>query len=381
VRQLARDDRREGQAGRVSDGPPLHAEHVGSLLRPPELRKAFRERRDGTIDETEFRAIQDDAIRGAIAMQEGAGLQAVTDGEFRRASYWSHWVEAIDGLDVGESLFRFHDDSGAETEFTAPAVTGTLERPRAISGAEFDFTSRETDAVVKVTMPSPSTFLFWRGEDSLPEEYPTADAFFSDLARIYRDEIADLATRGARYLQLDEVALVMLADPSIREQVQARGEDPAKLVGRFVGAINDAVSERPEGVTAAVHVCRGNYKGSWLAEGGYDAIAERAFAELDVDALFLEYDTPRAGDFAPLRFVPESKRVVLGLVSSKTADMEDPDDLRRRIEEAAQHVDGERLGLSPQCGFASAAGGNPITPEAQEAKLRMIVEVAERVWG
>jgi 5-methyltetrahydropteroyltriglutamate--homocysteine methyltransferase len=365
----------------VACGPPFHAEHVGSLLRPVALREAFRARREGRIDLTEFRRVQDDSIRQAIAMQERVGLRAVTDGEFRRASYWAHWVEAIDGLDVGESLFRFHDESGHETEFTAPAVTGKLERPIAISGGEYDFTSRETDAVVKVTMPSPSTFLFWRGEESLPEEYPTADAFFSDLGRIYREEIADLAARGARYIQLDEVALVMLADPRIREQVEARGEDPTALVQRFVGAINDAVSERLEGMTAAVHVCRGNYKGRWLAEGGYDAIAEHAFSQLDVDALFLEYDTPRAGDFAPLRHVPESKRVVLGLVSSKTADMEDPDELRRRIDAASAHLDADRLGLSPQCGFASAAGGNPITPEAQERKLAMIVEVAEAVWG
>jgi 5-methyltetrahydropteroyltriglutamate--homocysteine methyltransferase len=379
VRELARDDRGEGTS--VTEGPPFHAEHVGSLLRPPELRRAFRERREGKIEEGEFRRVQDESIRDVLAMQESAGLKAVTDGEFRRASYWAHWVEAIEGLDVGESLFRFHDDSGEETEFTAPDVTGRLERPMAISGAEYDFTARETDAVVKVTMPSPSTFLFWRGEDSLPDEYPTADALFSDLGRIYRDEIADLATRGAEYVQLDEVALVMLADPSVRERVQAHGEDPDKLVDRFVGAINDAVSERPEGVTAAVHICRGNYKGRWLSEGGYDAIAARAFGALDVDALFLEYDTPRAGDFEPLRHVPASKRVVLGLVSSKTADMESPDDLRRRIDEAAEHFDGDRLALSPQCGFASAAGGNPITPEAQEAKLRMIVDVAERVWG
>ena len=379
MRELARDDRGEGPP--VTDGPPFHAEHVGSLLRPQALRDAFRARRDGSIDESDFREIQDDCIRDAIAMQESAGMGAVTDGEFRRASYWAHWVEAIDGLDLGESRFRFHDDSGEETEFTAPAVTGRLERPMAISGAEYDFTARETDAVVKVTMPSPSTFLFWRGEDSLPEDYATADAFFSDLGRIYRDEIADLATRGASYVQLDEVALVMLADPSIREQVQARGEDPDKLVDRFVGAINDAVAERPEGVTAAVHICRGNYKGAWLSEGGYDAIAAHAFGALDVDALFLEYDTPRAGDFEPLRHVPRDKRVVLGLVSSKTADMESPDDLCRRIEEAAEHFDGDRLALSPQCGFASAAGGNPITPEAQEAKLRMIADVAGRVWG
>ena len=362
-------------------GPPFHAEHVGSLLRPAALREAFRARREGRIDLTEFRRVQDDSIREAITMQERVGLRAVTDGEFRRASYWAHWVEAIDGLDVGESLFRFHDESGHETEFTAPAVTGKLERPLAISGAEYDFTSRQTDAMVKVTMPSPSTFLFWRGEESLPEEYPTADAFFSDLGRIYREEIADLAARGARYIQLDEVALVMLADPRIREQLEARREDPNALVQRFVGAINDAVSERPEGMTAAVHVCRGNYKGRWLAEGGYDAIAEHAFSQLDVDALFLEYDTPRAGDFAPLRHVPESKRVVLGLVSSKTADMEDPDELRRRIDAASAHLDADRLGLSPQCGFASAAGGNPITPEAQERKLAMIVDVAEAVWG
>jgi 5-methyltetrahydropteroyltriglutamate--homocysteine methyltransferase len=368
------------ELGGVGSGPPFHAEHVGSLLRPQALREAFRAHREGSMDTEEFGAIQDAAIRDAVAMQERVGLRVVTDGEFRRASYWAHWVEGIDGLTIDDASFRFRDDAGHEQAFTAPSVVGELRRSRPVSAPEYEFTSAQTRAVVKVTMPSPSTFLFWRGETTLPEVYASGDAFFEDLCAVYRAEIADLSALGCRYIQLDEVPLVMLADPAVREAVERRGEDPDRLVTQYLAALNSALEGRPGQMIAAVHICRGNYKGGWLAEGGYEPIAERAFRELDADVFFLEYDTERAGDFAPLRHIPDTKRVVLGLISSKTADMERPEALRRRIELASEYIPRERLGLSPQCGFASAAGGNPITPEAQEAKLRMVVEVANGEW-
>ncbi len=357
--------------------PFHHAEHVGSLLRPARLRDAVRAHRRGDLDDEGLARAQDDAVREAIAMQEAVGLRVVTDGELRRSSYWAHWVEAIDGLGIADAVFRFHDDHGNESAFTSPSVEGRLARTRSISGAEYAAAAAVARGTVKITMPSPSTMLFWRGAGTLPRAaYPTTEAFFADLGAIFRAEIAELADAGCRYVQLDEVPLIMLADPTVRAAV----DDPDALVSRYVDALNAAVAERPRDMTAALHVCRGNYKGRWLAEAGYDAIAERIFADVAVDTFFLEYDSQRAGGFEPLRFVPPDKRVVLGLLSSKTAQLEDPDDLLRRIDEAARFVDPERLGISPQCGFASTAGGNPLTEDAQRAKLALLVELAADVW-
>lgn len=358
-----------------------HAEHVGSLLRPAALRQAFRARRSDQIDDAALTAAVDEAVLAVLAEQEACGLHVVTDGEVRRASYWAHWVDGIDGLTVGEARFRFHNEQGRETAFTSPSVIGKLSRPASISRDEYRFAASHTDRTVKVTMPSPSTILFWRGASSLPEAvYRSAEELFADLCAIYRAEIDDLADAGCRYVQLDEVPLIMLADERVREEVRRHGEAPDRLIEQFIDALNGAVSRRPDDMIAAMHLCRGNYKGQWLSEGGYEAIAESMFSEVDVDTFFLEYDSERAGDFAPLRFVPASKRVVLGLVSSKSAQLEDPDDLRRRIEEAAAHVDISQLGLSPQCGFASTVGGNPVTPDVQDAKLRLITKVAADVW-
>jgi 5-methyltetrahydropteroyltriglutamate--homocysteine methyltransferase len=231
-------------------------------------------------------------------------------------------------------------------------------------------------------MPSPSTMHFWRGPQSIDRSvYATVDDFYADLTGIYRDEISDLAARGARYLQLDEVAIAMLCDPDVRDAVAARGEDPDGLVGTYVRATNDALSARPATTTAALHVCRGNYKGHWLSTGGYEPVAEPVFGGLEIDALFLEFDSDRAGGFEPLRFVPEGVDVVLGLVSSKSPRLEDVDELLRRIDEASAFVPVERLGISPQCGFASTAGGNPLTEDDERRKLALVVEVADRVWG
>ncbi len=362
--------------------PPFRAEHVGSLLRPKELTQAFHAVSDGTLSAEAFRAVQDRAIRDVVAMQEEIGLPAVIDGEFRRASYWAHFVEAVDGLSVRTAAFTFHDAGGAEQEFLSPHLSGRLSRRHSASAAEFSFLRSVTKATPKITMPSPPTMHFW-GEDLSPanDVYDDLDAFLTDLARVYREEIAELADLGARYIQIDEVPLAMLCDANVRDAVKRRGAEPADLVGRYIRLINDALAERPKDMTFAMHLCRGNFKGRWLSEGGYEAVAERIFSEIQVDALFLEYDSPRAGDFAPLRFVSDDKTVVLGLITSKSGDLESADGLRRRIDEASQHVPLERLALSPQCGFASTVKGNPVTLDDEKNKLRLVVEVADAVWG
>lgn len=362
--------------------PPFRADHIGSLLRPKNLTQAYRARGEGKLSLAAFKKAQDEAVREIVALQEKLGLKVVTDGEFRRASYWSHWIDAIEGLSVGESLYKFHDEHGSEQTFICPVCRGKLKKVAPISTEEFKFLKSVAKGEPKVTMPSPSTFHFWRGKRGLEgSPYKDAAAFFDDLCAIYRQEISDLAALGCRYVQLDEVALIMLGDPEIRAKVKAQGEDPDALTALYVKAMNDAVKDRPKGVTAAMHICRGNFKGKWMAEGGYDLIAERVFKEVDVDAFCLEYDTPRAGDFKPLAHVPKGKTVVLGLVSTKTPALESADGLVERIEEAAKYVPKEHLCLSPQCGFASTVAGNPVTLEDEQKKLGLVVEVAKKVWG
>ncbi len=362
--------------------PPFRADHIGSLLRPKELTQAFRDRNAGRIGAAEFGAIQDKAIREIVAWQEKLGLKVVTDGEFRRASYWGHWIDAIDGLTVAEAQFKFRDETGTEQAFICAACDGKLKKTGPISTEEFKFLKSIATAEPKITMPGPSTFHFWRGKKGLVgSPYKTAEAFFADLTAIYRQEIADLAALGCRYVQLDEVALIMLGDPEIRAKLVALGEDPDAMTALYIQAINDAVRGRPAGVTTALHICRGNYKGRWMSEGGYETIAARVFREVDVDAFCLEYDSPRAGDFAPLAEVPKGKKVVLGLVSSKVPTLESADGLVKRIEEAARFVPKEHLCLSPQCGFASTVAGNPVTADDEQKKLALIVDVAKKVWG
>jgi methionine synthase II (cobalamin-independent) len=359
---------------------PARAHHIGSLLRPASLREAFRRHHDGTMGDGEFAREQDEAIRRVVAMQESIGLPLVTDGEFRRASYWAHFVDAVDGLEVREALFEFTDEAGDRMAFTAPHVSGRVRRARPISAGELSFLNQVCSVTPKVTMPSPSTFHFWRGPAGL-EGYGSLKELFADLASVYREEIADLTAMGATFLQVDEVALAMLCDPEVRAATAARGDDPDGLVSHYVEAVNDAVRDRPPDVTMAMHVCRGNYRGHWLAAGGYEPVGERVFAGTDVDVLLLEFDSSRAGGFAPLRHVGAGKQVVLGLVSSKTPELESRDDLLRSIDEAASYVPVERLGLSPQCGFASTAAGNPLTEDDQRRKLALVVEVAQEVWG
>ena len=360
---------------------PFHADHVGSLLRPPELRQAFRERTQGKISADAFREIQDKSIRDVVKLQEDLGLQSITDGEFRRSSYWSHFAEGIGGLDVAEARFEFSDESGERVHFMAPHPTSKLKRPRSLSGDDFDFVKAATTHTPKITVPSPPSMHFWGDWDAhLNAGYADEAEFFDDLAEIYQGEIADLAARGATYVQIDEVPLAMLCDETVRAGVTERGEDPDRLVDAYVRLINDSLAGRPDGMTIAMHLCRGNFKGKWLSEGSYQYVAERLFNDIDVDAFFLEYDNERSGDFAPLASVPDNKVVVLGLVSSKTPEMETPDDLKRRLDDASKLVPYERLALSPQCGFASVVTGNPVTLDDQINKLRLIVDVAGEVW-
>ena len=362
--------------------PPFRADHIGSLLRPPELRQAFRRHAAKEISDAMFRAAQDDAIRDVLRLQDDCGLQVVTDGEFRRISYWEKFVRLTRGLTVKDAVFRFHDAHGHESAFTAPFVREKVGRTEPITLDEYLFTSPRTRAAQKITMPAPSTTHFYRFTQwSEPGIYADAREYFADLGKVYQAEIADLARAGCRYVQLDEVALAVLCDPAAREQVKAAGGDPEQLVDLYVDAINDAVKDLPAGMVVGVHMCRGNYKGMYLSEGGYDSVAEKLFGRARVNHFLLEFDTPRAGGFAPLRFLPKTKGVVLGMVSSKVAQLETIDSLKRRADEAAKHVDPARCAISPQCGFASTIGGNPVTEADERAKLRLCVEAARAIWG
>ncbi|MDH4175816.1 MAG: 5-methyltetrahydropteroyltriglutamate--homocysteine S-methyltransferase [Betaproteobacteria bacterium] len=361
--------------------PPFKADHIGSLLRPRALRDAFRQHADKKISDQDFRAAQDAAIRDVLKLQAECGLQVATDGEFRRISYWEKFVRLTEGLTVKEAVFTFHDEHGHESAFTAPFVTAKVKRSAPITVDEFSFVKPLTKATPKITMPSPSTMHFYRFTDYAAKGvYGDAAQFFADLGKVYQAEIAALAAAGCRYVQLDEVAIAILCDPAAREKVKAAGEDPDRLVDLYVDAINEAVKARPADMAVGVHMCRGNYKGMYLSEGGYDSIAERLFNRARVTHFLLEFDTPRAGSFEPLRHMPKDKGVVLGLVSSKTPQLEPMDLLKRRAAEAAKYVDPSRLGISPQCGFASTMGGNPVTEADERAKLRLCVEAAASSW-
>jgi 5-methyltetrahydropteroyltriglutamate--homocysteine methyltransferase len=353
---------------------PSRADHIGSLLRPKKLRQAFRGFSEGKIQQTALRAAQDEAIRDVVRLQQDCGLEVVTDGEFRRISYWEKFVRLTKGLEVRDAAFTFHDAEGHESRFTAPYVSGKVSRAEPITLDELGFGNN------KITMPAPSTMHFYRFSD-WGSAYDSATAFFQDLGRVYQAEIADLAKAGCKYVQIDEVAVAILCDPAARDKVKAGGGDPDKLVDLYIDAINQAVKNRPQGMRVGVHVCRGNYKGMYLSEGGYDSVAEKFFSRTDVDHFLLEFDTPRAGGFAPLRFVPKGKGVVLGLVSSKTPQLEQMESLRRRADEAGKYVDPSSLAISPQCGFASTMGGNPVTEADERAKLKLCVDAARAIWG
>ena len=369
-------------AAAANQGPPFRADHVGSLLRPKELRDAFRRHAQGEVSDAAFAEAQDKAIREAVQLQEEAGLKVVTDGEFRRSSYWGRFVERCNGFEIRPALFKFRDDHGHEADFTATYASAKLSRTQPLAIDEFSFLKQVTKVTPKITMPAPSTMHFYRCTDFAdPEVYADADTFFADLAAIYRQEIAGLAKAGCRYIQLDEVAIAMLCDPAIRGKLAGAGKDPDKLVDLYIRAINDCLAGAPVDMVVGVHMCRGNFRAHYLSEGGYESVAERFFTGTRATHFLLEYDTSRAGDFKPLRFVPKSKGVVLGLVSTKTPTLETVDDLKRRVIEATAFIDLDRIGIGPQCGFASTAAGNPLSLADERAKLRLLVDAASAIWS
>ena len=365
-------------------GPPFHAEHVGSFLRPERLLAGAREVRAGTMGAERFRAIQDECVREVVRLQEDLGLPSVTDGEFRRRGWSAGLIDAVEGFGFREGALGFRDDTGERGAPPSPYARTRLRRARGIATDEFRFLRDvATRGVPKVTLPAPDVMHFFLGPRSVDAAvYPDVEEYYADLVAIYREEIEDLVRLGSAYLQLDDTALPCNCDERVRAAVRSRGEDPDLLTRRYVDLINAVLAACPPGVARAVHMCRGNLRGAWMAEGGYEPIAERVFDHLAVDAFLLEFDTPRAGDFRALRLVPAPKRVVLGLVSTKTPVVESSDELRRRIDEAARYVPLERLGLSPQCGFSSVpGGGQPITVDDQRRKLARVLEVADAVWG
>ena len=369
-------------------GPPFRADHVGSLLRPPEVLRAREELQAGRISAEELRRVEDVAVRDVVRIQQEAGLAGVTDGEFRRGSWHMDFLYQIGGVAKTDQLLRiqFRNEAGpVEAALGAFRIGGKLMLDSTIFAEDFAYLKSVAPAgtVPKLTIPSPS-MLHYRGGRAVIDRaaYPEMDAFWHDLAEVYKKEIAGLAGLGCTYLQLDDTSLAYLNDPAQRAYVTGIGGDGDKQHLINIRLINQALADKPEGMTVCTHMCRGNFRSSWVAEGGYDHVAEALFGELAVDGFFLEYDDARSGGFEPLRFVPRgNKRVVLGLVTSKRAALESKDDLKRRIDEASKYVPLEQLCLSPQCGFSSTVDGNALTQAEQFAKLRLVVETAREVWG
>jgi 5-methyltetrahydropteroyltriglutamate--homocysteine methyltransferase len=347
--------------------------------------EARQRRDDGEITDDDLRIIEDEHIMGVIKNQEKVGLEGITDGEFRRLFFHIDFLEHLDGVEVtyGDFFAHFKKDDGTEVGFRPPTmhVTSEIRHSRPIQGPDFDFLSSNISRTPKVCIPAPSMLHFRGGREAISSEvYPDLDVFFNDLSAAYRDEVADLAARGCRYLQMDDTNLAYLCDPEIRQRTVDRGEDPDSLTRLYCQLVNDAINERPEDMVVAVHLCRGNFRSAWVAQGGYEPVAEILFNEMGVDAFFLEYDDERSGDFAPLRLVPKNKTVVLGLMSSKKPAVEDAADLKLRIEEAGRFIDLDQCCLSHQCGFSSTAHGNELTEADQWVKLARTVEVAADVW-
>src|SRR5438552_10196874 len=364
--------------------PPFRADHVGSFLRPPALLAAREQFRSGRLSREALRNAENTAIRDVVRLQEDAGLQGITDGEYRRTYFHIDFLEQLSGVETGGGIaMSFHSAKG-NVDFAPPVmrVTGPVRHVKPIQVDDFNFLKSVTRRTPKVTIPSPTMLHFRGGRDAISREaYPDLEAFFADVATAYRAELKALGDAGCTYVQLDDTNLAYLCDPKMREGARARGDDPDELPRRYARLINAAIADRPPGMTICTHLCRGNFKSAWVAEGGYEPVAEVLFNELAVDAYFLEYDDVRSGDFSPLRFVPKGKTVVLGLVTTKVGELESRDALKRRIDEAAGIVPLEQLCLSPQCGFSSTVHGNEIARESQAAKLKLIVETAREVWG
>lgn len=368
-----------------SGGPPFRADHVGSLLRPATLHEARAKAEKGEITASALRAVEDAAIRDAVALQESAGLYSITDGEFRRGHYLVDFMTALEGIaptHISYALsFKGEEGQTGETR-SMLSVTGKVRRRRPIMLDTFRFLKSATGRTPKLCIPSP-TWVHMRGGRKTVNEgvYPDTAEFWDDVVRAFHEEIRDLAAAGCTYLQLDEISFAFLCDSKIRDRIKADGLDADKLIGEYARVVDRIAAGAPAGMTVTVHTCRGNFRSMWMAEGGYDRVAASAFAQPSVDGYFLEYDSERAGGFEPLRHIPRDKRVVLGLVSSKKPQLEYKDQLKRRIDEAAKFFPLEQLCLSPQCGFASTHHGNRISEDDERRKLELIVETVTEIWG
>ncbi|HEY7223792.1 MAG TPA: 5-methyltetrahydropteroyltriglutamate--homocysteine S-methyltransferase [Micromonosporaceae bacterium] len=367
--------------------PPFRADHVGSLLRPQRLLQAREDAAAGRLSPEELRSVEDDAIREAVAMQADVGLQSATDGEFRRTSWHMDFIYALGGVTQGDGRIRVRmRNEAGDVEFTSAAlqINAPIRLNRTIFGDDFVYLRSMVGSGVtaKLTIPSPSMVHYRGGPAAIDRSiYPQDDQFWADLSAAYAEQVRGIAALGCTYLQLDDTSLAYLNDPAQRAELEARGDDADRQHLRYIKQINAALDGRPEGLTVTTHMCRGNFRSSWAASGSYDFVAEALFSELAVDGFFLEYDDERSGGFAPLRFVPPGKMVVLGLVTTKRGELESKDTLKRRIDEAAAYVPLDQICLSPQCGFSSTVEGNAITRDEQIAKLRLVAETAAEVWG
>jgi 5-methyltetrahydropteroyltriglutamate--homocysteine methyltransferase len=371
----------------MAETPPFKADIVGSLLRPKALHDARARHAKGEITQDELRRTESAHIEEAVALQHEVGLRVCTDGEFHRRHWAMDFLERIDGLTYrGALAVKFHNEAG-DVEFAPPRLEahGKLRRTRPLAVADFVDLKPIADhhgLVAKQPIPSPTLAHFRGGRAAVDAKaYPDMDEYFADLARVYREELTALYEAGCRYVQIDETNLPFLCDPKLRDHAKSIGEDPDKLPHRYVRLLNDIVRGRPKDLVVCMHMCRGNHMSAWVADGGYDPIAEAVFGDLAIDGFFLEYDSPRAGSFAPLRYLTGDKVAVLGLVTTKKPELEAKDLLKRRIDEAARIVPLERLALSPQCGFASTMEGNRVTVDDEKRKLRLVVETAREVWG
>jgi 5-methyltetrahydropteroyltriglutamate--homocysteine methyltransferase len=363
---------------------PFRADHVGSFLRPRYLLDARAQYKDGKISKEVLRQEEDRAVGEIVRFQEDLGLQGITDGEFRRTYFHIDFLEQLSGVETkGGIAVSFRSNSGT-VDFSPPVmhVTGKIRHAKPIQLADFQYLKAATTRTPKVTLPSPTMLHFRGGRNAISKEaYPDLEAFYADVASAYRAELKTLADAGCRYVQMDDTNLAYLCDAKMREGARQRGDDPDELPRRYARLINAAIAERPRDMIVCMHLCRGNFKSGWAAEGGYEPVAQVLLTEMNIDGYFLEYDDTRSGDFAPLRFLPKHKFVVLGLVTTKLGALESKDTLKRRIDEAARFAPLENLCLSPQCGFSSTVHGNDIEAQAQRAKLQLVVETAHEVWG
>ncbi len=360
--------------------PPFRAEHVGSFLRPPELAEARRKAEAGEIPAAAARAVEDACVRDVVAMQEELGFPAVSDGEFRRDFWHLDFMWGMNGVERWDAA-RFPNFSNNQQGPMA-RVADRVSNPGGVFAGMFDFVRRATSRVAKQTIPGPAMIHLRAGREAVDRNvYPDMDEFWADWVAAYRAEVAALHAAGCRYLQIDDVSIAYLCDDRMRAAFRERGDDPDRLASFYTGLINDVVRDRPADMAVTVHTCRGNFQSSWMAEGGYQPVADVALGGLEVDGIFMEFDSARAGGFEPLARVREGQVVVLGLITTKTPELETRDAVKRRIDEAARFMPLDDLCLSPQCGFASTHHGNAVTPDDQKRKLSLVVEVAEEVWG